>query len=94
MVITVFGDTDRKPRKEQAEAKLVEQLNPIVRAMPGFISNNACVRENGEEIGIIRFDSPKSLDEWMQESLNAEFQKEAGRPDLRALLDPDGRNVP
>jgi antibiotic biosynthesis monooxygenase (ABM) superfamily enzyme len=75
MVIIVFGDTVLKPGKEQAEAKLVEQLDPIVRAMPGFISNNAYVGENGEEIGIIRFDSRKSLDEWMQQSLHAEFQK-------------------
>jgi antibiotic biosynthesis monooxygenase (ABM) superfamily enzyme len=38
MIITVFGDTVLKPGKEQAEAKLVEELDPIVRAMPGFIS--------------------------------------------------------
>jgi hypothetical protein len=61
MVITVFGDTVLKPGKERAEAKLVEQLDPIVRAMPRFISNDAYVGEDGEEIGIIRFDSPKSM---------------------------------
>jgi antibiotic biosynthesis monooxygenase (ABM) superfamily enzyme len=76
MVITVFGDTVLKPGKERAEAKLVEQLDPIARAMPGFISNNAYVGEDGEEIGIIRFDSRKSLDEWMTQSLHAESQKQ------------------
>jgi antibiotic biosynthesis monooxygenase (ABM) superfamily enzyme len=77
MIITVFGNTIVKPGKEQAEQKLVDKLVPIIRAMPGFISNNAYVGEDGEEIGIIRFDTRKSLDEWMQESLHAEAQKMA-----------------
>jgi len=78
MIISVFGDVVLKPGKEQAEAKLVDQLDPILRAMPGFISGNAYVGENGEEIGIFRFDSRKSLDEWMKQSLHAEFQKQMG----------------
>ncbi len=77
MVITVFGDTVLKPGKEQAEERLVDKLDPILRAMPGFISINTYRGEDGEEIGIIRFDSRESLDEWMQESLHAEAQKAA-----------------
>jgi heme-degrading monooxygenase HmoA len=77
MVITVFGDTVLKPGKEKAEGKLVEKLDPILRAMPGFISNKAFRGEDGEEIGIIRFDSRQSLDAWMQESLHAEAQNVA-----------------
>jgi heme-degrading monooxygenase HmoA len=74
MVITVFGDTVVKPGKEKAEDKLVEELDPILRAMPGFISIKAYRGEDGEEIGIIRFDSRRSLDAWMRESLHAKAQ--------------------
>ena len=70
MVITVFGDTVVKPGKEKAEDNLVEKLDPILRAMPGFISIKAYRGEDGEEIGIIRFDSRQSLEAWMQESLH------------------------
>jgi heme-degrading monooxygenase HmoA len=77
MIITVFGDTIVKPGKEKAEDKLVERLDPIMRAMPGFISITAYRGEDGEEIGIIRFDSRQSLDAWMQESLHAEAQNGA-----------------
>jgi heme-degrading monooxygenase HmoA len=77
MIITVFGDTVVKPGKEEAEDKLVERLDPILRAMPGFISIKAYRGEDGEEIGIIRFDTRQSLEAWMQESLHAEAQKVA-----------------
>ena len=77
MVVTLFGETVVKPGKEQAEEKLVDKLDPILRAMPGFISIDAYCSDEGEEIGIIRFDSRQSLDAWMHEGLHAEAQKGA-----------------
>ncbi len=57
MVITIFGNTVVRPGKEEAEAKLAARLATILRQMPGFISYKTFVAEDGEEIGVIRFDS-------------------------------------
>jgi hypothetical protein len=37
MIISLFGDTRVRADKQEAEARLVEQMEPILRSMPGFI---------------------------------------------------------
>ncbi len=74
MIITLFGDVVVRPGKEEAEAKFVDKLSPILHAMPGFISIKSYVADDGEELGVIRFDSREHLDQWMQESLHADAQ--------------------
>lgn len=75
MVITIFGNTVVKPGKEEGEAKLTDKLGAIMRQMPGFISSKAYVAEDGEEIGIVRFDSRESLDGWVHEGVHGEAQR-------------------
>jgi len=61
MIITLFGETIVKPGKEDEEALLSDKLDPILRSMPGFISFKSYQADDGEEIGIIRFESREAL---------------------------------
>jgi heme-degrading monooxygenase HmoA len=79
MVICIFGDTIVKAGKEDAEAAWSARLDPVLRAMPGFISYKYYTAEDGEEIGLIRFDSRESLDAWAHEGLHLEAQAAAPR---------------
>jgi len=77
MVICIFGNTIVKAGKEDAEAAWSVKLEPILRSMPGFISSKSYTAEDGEEIGLIRFDSRESLDAWAHEGLHLEAQAAA-----------------
>jgi antibiotic biosynthesis monooxygenase (ABM) superfamily enzyme len=74
MIITLFGDAVVRPGKEAREERLHQKLESIVEAMPGFISMKYYVADDGEEIGVIRFDSRESLDGWMKEGSHAAAQ--------------------
>jgi antibiotic biosynthesis monooxygenase (ABM) superfamily enzyme len=67
MVLNLFGDLRVRPGMEEREARLSDKLYEIVRAMPGFISFKTYTADDGEEVGIIRFDSRESLDAWAHE---------------------------
>jgi heme-degrading monooxygenase HmoA len=75
MTITLFGDLVVRPGKEDEEERIYLKLKPIVEAMPGFISMKSYVADDGEELGIIRFNSRESLDQWMNEGEHAAAQK-------------------
>jgi antibiotic biosynthesis monooxygenase (ABM) superfamily enzyme len=75
MVICIFGNTIVKPGKEDEEAKLADKLAAVLRTMPGFISSKSYTAEDGEEIGLIRFDSRESLDAWAHEGQHLRAQK-------------------
>ena len=78
MVICIFGNTIVKAGKEDAEAGWSARLEPILRSMPGFISSKSYTAEDGEEIGLIRFDSPESLYAWAHEGVHGQAQAVAG----------------
>lgn len=75
MVITLFGAIVVKPGKESDEDEIYTKLRPLLDAMPGFISMKSYVADDGEELGVIRFDSRESLDAWMNEGTHAAAQK-------------------
>ncbi len=77
MVICIFGNTVVKPGMEEAEAKLADKLAAILSKMPGFISSKSYVADDGEEIGLIRFDSRESLDAWAHEGQHKAAQEVA-----------------
>ena len=77
MIITLFGETIVKPGKEDEEARLSDKLDPILRSMPGFISFKSYQADDGEEIGIIRFESREALDAWVYEGVHGSAQKVA-----------------
>jgi heme-degrading monooxygenase HmoA len=80
MVITLVGEVRTRPGLEQREARLSDRLRPIAEAMPGFISYKTYTSEDGEEVGIIRFDSRESLDKWAHQGEHLAAQAVA--PDI------------
>jgi heme-degrading monooxygenase HmoA len=77
MVICIFGNTIVKAGREEAEAAWSARLEPILRAMPGYISHKYYTAEDEEEIGLIRFDSRESLDAWAHEGVHGQAQSAA-----------------
>ena len=77
MVICLFGNIIVKAGKEDEEAQLVDKLLPVLRSMPGFIGWKNYTAEDGEVIGLIRFDSRESLDAWAHEGRHLQIQKMA-----------------
>ena len=67
MVISLFGGLRVRAGMEEREARLSDRLYEVGRSMPGFISYKTYTAEDGEEIGVIRFDSRESLDAWAHE---------------------------
>jgi heme-degrading monooxygenase HmoA len=67
MVICLFGDVRIRWGMEEREERLSDKLLPIVKAMPGFISMKSYTATDGEEIGVIRFESREALDAWAHE---------------------------
>lgn len=74
MIVSLFGDTRVRPGREEREARLVEEMEPILRAMPGFISYKYYEAEDGEGIGIIRFETREQLDAWVHEGRHGQMQ--------------------
>ena len=68
MVITLFGATRIRSGAEEREARLYDKVSAIAKSMPGFISSKYYTAQDGEEVGIIRFDSRESLDAWAHDT--------------------------
>ncbi len=64
MVLTVFGTTFRKDADFEREAHLSRRMAEVASRMPGFISYKSYVAPDGDEIGIIRFESREALKAW------------------------------
>ena len=77
MVITLFGDTIVKSGMEAAEARLATKLDAVLRQMPGFISYKSYVSDDGEEIGVIRFDTREHLEAWVHDGVHGAAQRVA-----------------
>jgi len=77
MIVTLFGNVVVKEGQEEGEARLSDKLLPILSGMPGFISYKNYRADDGEEVGIIRFDSRESLDAWVHEGVHGAAQRVA-----------------
>lgn len=60
---------------EDEEVRLADELDPILRAMPGFISYKSYRADGGEEIAISRFWSREALESWVHEPTHVAVQK-------------------
>jgi heme-degrading monooxygenase HmoA len=64
VVICLYGLRGRRGADSQAEAELFEELLAKARSMPGFIGYHLYTSEDGEELGVIRFETREALDAW------------------------------
>lgn len=65
MIISVFGGTVVEPGAEE-EVRVGEELEAILRAMPGSTSSKGYRAEDGEEISILRMATREALDPWVR----------------------------
>src|SRR5262245_65276415 len=77
MVLTVFGTTWREGADLEREAQLARQLAKVASRKPGFISYKSYVASDGEEIGIIRFESREALKGWRDDPTHRGAWEEA-----------------
>ncbi len=75
MIVSLFGGTVLRPGMEDAEAEVMERLDPILRSMPGFISYKDYAADDGEGIAIARFTTREALDAWVRQPDHVEVQK-------------------
>jgi quinol monooxygenase YgiN len=64
VVICFFGTRYRPDADREAEARLMDELFEELRTVPGVISYHAYRAEDGEEVGLIRFESRQALRAW------------------------------
>jgi antibiotic biosynthesis monooxygenase (ABM) superfamily enzyme len=77
VIISLFGNVRVRPGMEEHEAKLTEELEQILRSMPGFISYKYYEAEDGEGIGIVRFETREHLEAWVHEGRHGRMQTAA-----------------
>jgi heme-degrading monooxygenase HmoA len=64
MILTVFGVTWKDGADLDRELELSRRMAETVSRRPGFISYKSYVAADGDEIGIIRFESREALKAW------------------------------
>jgi heme-degrading monooxygenase HmoA len=64
MVICLYGLRARGDADRQAEAQLFDELLAKARSQPGFIGYHVYTSEDGEELGLIRFETSEDLEAW------------------------------
>ncbi|WP_053386683.1 antibiotic biosynthesis monooxygenase family protein [Leucobacter japonicus] len=64
MIICLFGVRYKEGYDKKLEAKLDEMLIEALRTVQGFVSFHSYSAEDGEVLGVIRFDSKDALEAW------------------------------
>jgi heme-degrading monooxygenase HmoA len=80
MVICLFGVRYKLGRDVELEKGLDARLLPVLREFDGFISFHLYSAENGEALGVIRFDSRQALEAWRNDATHRSVWMHA--PDL------------
>lgn len=74
MVIVLVRTKLRSDADLNAYAALNTQMEALLRSIPGFVDVNGYASANGDEIGIVRFDSLASLRVWREHPEHREVQ--------------------
>src|SRR5262249_58341890 len=64
MVICLYGLRKREGADAQAEEEVFDELLALARSRPGFVGYHLYTAEDGEELGLIRFETREALDAW------------------------------
>jgi heme-degrading monooxygenase HmoA len=70
MVICLFGQRYRDGADLAEEARVGGELLHELRKMSGFISYHGYTAEDGEVLGVIRFQSRDALEEWRNNAIH------------------------
>lgn len=77
MVVVVFHTKPAPDIDEEEYRQRSERMWEIASAMPGFISYKDYTAADGEEIGVVRFESQEALDAWRSHPEHLEAQRRA-----------------
>ena len=78
MIVTVFRSRLMPDVREEYVA-LVERMNEIARAMPGYISHKGFFADDGERVTIVEFESDEAMQAWRTHPEHVEAQRRARR---------------
>jgi heme-degrading monooxygenase HmoA len=70
MVICLYGLRRRAGTDPQADSDLFGELLSKACLMPGFIGYHVYVSDDGEELGVIRFETRQALDAWRDDPVH------------------------
>jgi heme-degrading monooxygenase HmoA len=70
MVICLFGQRYRDGADREEEARLGGELLRELQKMRGFISYHGYTADDGEALGVIRFESREALEDWRHNELH------------------------
>jgi heme-degrading monooxygenase HmoA len=104
MVICLFGQRYREGADRAEERRIGEELLAELSLIPGFIAYHSYRAEDGEVLGVIRFETREALEAWRDNLLHrstwpraTEFYEEfwiQNCDTYRDYLWKDGRRVP
>lgn len=77
MILTVFGVTWKEGADVERELELVREMADVVSRQRGFISYKSYGAADGDQIGIIRFESREALKAWRDDLAHRSAWKEA-----------------
>jgi heme-degrading monooxygenase HmoA len=86
MVIVLIRTILREGADVAAYEQLNEQMDALVRGVPGFLSATGYRSDDGDEISIVRFESAEALRRWRDLPAHVEAQRR-GRDELFAAYD-------
>lgn len=64
MIVVLFSSVDRPDIDADEYARASARMREIVASIPGFISFNTYVSDDGEELAVARFDSLEAVEAW------------------------------
>ena len=77
MVICLFGQRYREGADLPEEARITSELLGALRRIPGFVAYNLYTAEDGEALGVIRFESREALEAWRNDRAHRAVWKRA-----------------
>ncbi len=77
MVVILF-EIEKRPEVNSPEYRAaLARMIELVKSMPGYISSEDYVGEDGKEISLVRFESLEALEAWRDLPEHVEIQKQA-----------------
>jgi heme-degrading monooxygenase HmoA len=78
VIVVLLSTVDRPGIDAEEYGRAAVRMREIVASIPGFISFNSYVSDDGEELQVARFDSLEALEAWRTDPEHLEAQ-EKGR---------------
>lgn len=77
MVLVLFRTHLREEAAGSEYEETSGRMHELVSSMPGFVSIKSYTAEDGEEIGIVRFESEEALSAWRNHPEHRKAQRRA-----------------